>query len=62
MTIIEVDYGNLPIKCRFCQSIDHLINTCPAIAKKKIVREKENTENSFESSKKEGGGRGKVQP
>jgi hypothetical protein len=25
VTIIEVDYGNLSIKCRFCQAIDHLI-------------------------------------
>lgn len=29
--IISVDYCNLPIRCRCCQSTDHLIKDCPGI-------------------------------
>ena len=32
ITVIKVDFGNLPIKCRFCQSLDHLVKQCPTIS------------------------------
>jgi hypothetical protein len=32
VSIVDVDYGNLPIKCRFCASLAHLVKDCPAIS------------------------------
>jgi hypothetical protein len=32
---INIDYGNLPIRCRFCLALEHLIKDCSALAKKK---------------------------
>ena len=31
-TLIQVDYNNLPIRCRYCLSTSHLIKNCPSVA------------------------------
>ena len=31
-TLIQVDYNNLPIWCRYCLSTSHLIKNCPSVA------------------------------
>ena len=31
-TLIQVDYNNLPIRCRYCLSTSHLVKNCPSIA------------------------------
>jgi hypothetical protein len=45
VSIVEVDYGNLPIRCRFCASLEHLIRNCPSTAEnKKDAKDKSGTE------------------
>jgi hypothetical protein len=56
VTIIEVDYGNLPIKCRFCQSIYHLIKYRLEITEKKVAREKKMQKIASNPTRKRGGG------
>ena len=31
-TMIQVDYNNLPIRCRYCLSTLHLVKNCPSVA------------------------------
>ena len=30
-TLVQVDYNNLPIRCRYCLSTSHLIKNCPSV-------------------------------
>ena len=29
ITLVQVDYNNLPIRCRYCLSTSHLVKNCP---------------------------------
>ena len=31
-TLVQVDYNNLPIRCRYCLSTSHLIKNCPSVS------------------------------
>ena len=35
ISIVDVDYGNLPIKCKFCVAITHLVRNYPTISSNK---------------------------
>jgi hypothetical protein len=65
-TVIQVDYNNLPIRCRFCLSTSHLIKDCSvfhrnrksALEGKKSQEDTKSTVNTTRGPEKEGG----VQP
>ena len=31
ITMVQVDYNNLPIRCRYCLSTSHLVKSCPTV-------------------------------
>ena len=35
ITLIQVDYNNLPIRCRYCLFTSHLVKNCPSISGQK---------------------------
>ena len=42
-TLIQVDYNNLPIHCRYCLLTSHLVRNCPSVAGQKRSQKSANT-------------------
>ena len=43
ISLIQVDYNNLPIRCRYCLSTSHLVKNCPSVTGQKRPQRNANT-------------------
>ena len=57
-TLIQVDYNNLPIRCRYCLSTSHLVKNCPSLSEHKRTQRGANIARPG-ASKMAGGDKGK---
>lgn len=54
--VIAVDYCNLPIRCRFCHSTEHLIRECPSFRRNNTEAEEVDSAPLVDSGAEENGG------